>query len=728
MPDGSITISTALDNRELEKQLEQAKRKIASLEDQIAMKKNQRMALLDQAEMLGVKLDVAKAKLYQLQTSGAAQPIIQQQTEAVAGMQTQWDQLMNSADKYERDISSATVELDRQKTKAGGLVQELAAAGSGSNRMAEATERAKESMDRFKSRLAAVVRSALIFTVITKALASLRDWMGKVIKANPEAAAAIAKLKGALLTLAQPLVEIIIPAFIGFVNVLSLIVNKLAQVFSAMFGTTAEQSRAAAKSLNAETSALDETGAAAKKASKSLAAFDEINMLSGSDSGSAGAAASTSPDFSYGNEMDGKLKGILETVAAIGAAFLTWKIASMFTEDLSIVGGLAMAVGGAILLVTGYLDAWENGLDFTNIIEMFSGLALVAGGLALAFGSVAAGIALIVGGLAFLVLGIKDVIENGFTLENTLIIVGGIIATGLGIALLVGSWIPLLIAAVAAALLAITVAMGHGDDLINGAKEILKGFADFFIGIFTGDIAKAIQGIGEIFNGLRTIAETVLNSLETLLLSFFSWLDEKTGGHIHGLIETFKSIFVNAIEWTKDTLFGMLEALKEILTGIITFLSGVFSGNWDKAWQGIKDIFTGTINGMITILESFINFFVRALNVVIDSINALSFDVPDWVPGIGGSTVGFDIPRIPLTKIPRLATGAVIPPNREFMAVLGDQKSGNNIEVPEALLRKIYREEGSGEMTLNETIVLDGEVVYKNQKKVSRRHGPALVT
>ena len=58
--------------------------------------------------------------------------------------------------------------------------------------------------------------------------------------------------------------------------------------------------------------------------------------------------------------------------------------------------------------------------------------------------------------------------------------------------------------------------------------------------------------------------------------------------------------------------------------------------------------------------------------------------------------------------------------------MLGDQKSGNNIEMPEALLRKIIKEEGGGEITLNQAIMLDGEVVYKNQKKVSRQHGTAL--
>ena len=81
------------------------------------------------------------------------------------------------------------------------------------------------------------------------------------------------------------------------------------------------------------------------------------------------------------------------------------------------------------------------------------------------------------------------------------------------------------------------------------------------------------------------------------------------------------------------------------------------------------------INGLLTAIETGVNFVIKA-------VNKLSFDVPDWVPGIGGKTFGFDLDEASFTKIPYLASGAVIPPNKEFMAVLGDQSSGTNIETP----------------------------------------------
>ena len=119
---------------------------------------------------------------------------------------------------------------------------------------------------------------------------------------------------------------------------------------------------------------------------------------------------------------------------------------------------------------------------------------------------------------------------------------------------------------------------------------------------------------------------------------------------------------------------------------------------------------------MIGIVESAINFFVRGINKFTSWLSdALSFDVPEWVPGIGGKSFELMIPSIPEVALPRLAQGAVIPPNREFMAVLGDQKTGTNIEAPlETIVRAMQIALGSFNNPQNEAImVLDDEVIGK---------------
>ena len=121
----------------------------------------------------------------------------------------------------------------------------------------------------------------------------------------------------------------------------------------------------------------------------------------------------------------------------------------------------------------------------------------------------------------------------------------------------------------------------------------------------------------------------------------------------------------------QDPLWNtIVEKVKYVWDTIKAFWNTHISKWFTKEhWKGLgKNI----VNGLIEAVE-------KGLNFIIDKINTLSWDVPDWVPGIGGKTWGFNFSNI---KIPRLATGAVIPPNREFLAVLGDQKHGTNIEAP----------------------------------------------
>jgi hypothetical protein len=153
-----------------------------------------------------------------------------------------------------------------------------------------------------------------------------------------------------------------------------------------------------------------------------------------------------------------------------------------------------------------------------------------------------------------------------------------------------------------------------------------------------------------------------------------------------------------------------------IVIGLLILAIALLIKNWDwvkesalKAWDVIKakwgeasDWFTRTvvepiktgINAFIAILNAFFLIVESSVNGVIDTINKVKVTVPDWVPGLGGKSLGFTIPHIsPPNTIPYLASGAVIPPNSQFMAVLGDQRSGRNIEAPETLLRQIVAEE-----------------------------------
>jgi hypothetical protein len=684
--DGSIIFSTEIDNKKAQAELDKLEKKIASLEIKASQAGAKKIPLEEQADSLGVALDDAKQKLEALKASGASPGAIGAQSETVTSLQYQWDQVNNKIDRYNREIEKANGDIDVSKSRAGELAAQLASAGRNTEKMSAGVKKAEKSAKTFASRMKSVVRSALVFTVITQALSKFRNWIGDVIKVSPEATAAIARLKGALLTLVQPLVNIIIPAFTKFVNILAAIINKIASVFAVLTGKTVESSKAAAEALNKQTSALNGTGAAAKEAKKQLLGFDEINQLTEDTSGGGGGSGTIAPDFSGFDDTEDELNTILGLVGAIATGLLAWKIASLFTDSLSMIGGIALAAAGAFALVYFWLDAWNNGIDMQNFLGMLAGAAALAGGLAIAFGSTAAGIALVIGGLAMLVVGIKDVIENGFTLENTLTIIAGLLAAGLGIGLLTGNWIPLLIAGIAAALIALVSFTGHGEELINGLKETIDGFGKFFKGVFSGDMEMTAEGLKQIWDGLKNTWNAIIDSIRDAWNMFIEWLRGKNP-ELAAIFETYGKL-----------VSDLYNSVKQILGGIITFISGVFTGDWDKAWEGVKQIFNGIWNGIVSILEGAVNLIIGGINWMIRQLNKIQIKAPDW---LGGGTIGFNIPAISTVSIPRLAQGAVIPPNREFMAVLGDQKNGTNVEAPletiKQALAEVLSQNGSGE-------------------------------
>ena len=130
----------------------------------------------------------------------------------------------------------------------------------------------------------------------------------------------------------------------------------------------------------------------------------------------------------------------------------------------------------------------------------------------------------------------------------------------------------------------------------------------------------------------------------------------------------------------------IVDKVKEVWEKVKEFwkknIAPIFTAEW---WRNLgKKVMNGLISGFEAGINGIIGMFESMINWIVNGLNKISFDIPDWVPGIGGKTFGFNIPEVKFGRvsIPRLAQGAVIPPNREFLAVLGDQKKGTNIEAP----------------------------------------------
>lgn len=608
--DGSVIIKADIDDKQAQKELNALEKKIEALQEKLTNKKSARDTLFNQANNLGAQLDQAKAKLAQMKGGGEffTSDAIKQQEAAVASMEKEWNAMNDKLDKQNAAIREGEAELDRMKAKAGELGKQLGNTGKNAGKIQEGLDKASQGMEAFTKRVKMLAKRALVFTIIARALAALRDWLADVVAVNGEARDAIAQLKGALLTLAQPLVQIIIPAFTALVKVLATVVSFIANIVSALFGTTAKESANAAKSLNDQKNAYKGVGGAAKSASKQLASFDEINKLSGEGGGGSGIILpdfSTAANFAFLDKIADKLKKIGQDIV------------NLFKDVTGFIGNVFSGDWGAAL---------DNIINFVSHARIL--LADLLDFVGYIFGAI-----------------IDTIIEKC-----------GLAGTPVG-------------------------------DMLTGIKDIVQGALGLISGILTGDLEKMKQSVIQMLTGVKTFVFGIWDWFKLGLTSLLDWLDGKTNGRFHEIIELAKT-------YVSDVIDGV----KQIFGGFIDFLTGVFTLDWEKAWEGIKEIFRGIWNTIVGVLEAAVNLIIKGINWLISKLNSLQIKIPDW---LGGGSFGFNIRPIAELQIPRLAKGAIIPPNREFMAVLGDQKQGTNIEAPADLIRQIVREEinnfGGGE-------------------------------
>ena len=255
------------------------------------------------------------------------------------------------------------------------------------------------------------------------------------------------------------------------------------------------------------------------------------------------------------------------------------------------------------------------------------------------------------------------------------------------------------------------------------AAPIWQTFMDTLDELWNEHFQPLWENMVEFVTLLGELALTIYNNF---ILPIVNWFVDTFGPGIAGAVSTVIEVLGGFVGIAVDVANGVLEALN----GVLNFLIGVFSGDWERAWQGIGQVFTGVWNGIVGALEGAINLIIRGVNWLISQLNKVSFSIPDWVPAVGGKTFGFNIPKISEVSIPRLAEGAVIPPNREFMAVLGDQTRGNNIEAPEDLIRRIVREESGGMNTelLQQILaaIQAGQVIKVNETVLGRTSAKAI--
>jgi phage-related protein len=245
---------------------------------------------------------------------------------------------------------------------------------------------------------------------------------------------------------------------------------------------------------------------------------------------------------------------------------------------------------------------------------------------------------------------------------------------------------------------------------VTGLADGLSALAGQLVGDFIQGVKQwfddvqtqaAVAGYGD--NVARYLFDGFINGLEALWNGIGQWIyDHIFTPFKNGICEAFgiHSPSTEAKSWGSYISQGLLDGLAskwENITGWLRDLKQNFVDAWDNIrakttetfnslgqtisdiWNGISSTIKNAVNGIIGFINRMISAVVTGINAVINALNGLSFDLPDI---FGGGHVGFNISTLTAPQIPYLAQGAVIPANREFLAVLGDQSHGTNVEAP----------------------------------------------
>lgn len=189
--------------------------------------------------------------------------------------------------------------------------------------------------------------------------------------------------------------------------------------------------------------------------------------------------------------------------------------------------------------------------------------------------------------------------------------------------------------------------------------QTISAAAPYISGIISG-IGTAIMTVAQIIGQAIQMAMPFIQSLVTILLNI--------GQVVIPAVLAAISVFAQGIS---DAITGM----KTIFEGIITFITGVFTGNWEQAWLGVRNIFTGIFDTLGALFKTPINAVIALINKAISGINGLGLDIPDWVPLIGGKKFSINIPEIPMLAKGGFTNGVSIAGEAGTEAVISFQRA-----------------------------------------------------
>lgn len=623
---------------------------------------------------------------------------LDKQTATVAQIEAEYQKQVNTVSRLQQQHSNLQQQLEQEQAAVSKQTAQYEAKQKAQKRTAaQNVSLASTTMQKFGTRLSGIVSGALLFNVISSALTKMVGWFGSAMQSSDDFRQSLANLQGAASVAAAPLVQTLGSALSYVINLLATGISYLTRFISLLTGKSIGAMKSAAKGMNSYGSAASGTAKDTEKATRSLAGFDEITRLDApqdNTSGGGGGSGGLTPNYDFVDQTGAGFASLMDRVQDFWSAFK-----EALAPSIAAWSAAWEQIKATALAVWPQIQAAASGL-WTNALQPL---------------------------LTYLAGTFMPGVVNSFS-QAFAPIVGGAISTAIQVFADLFVWTCGILTDAINNILrpALEVLLQIWQDMMAGIQNAWNTYGQ---PIMDGVVA-AFRNLESIFSTLYyTVVEPILSNLIDLLQKLWNehlkqlWDDlllllGSVGNAlldywnnvllplINWLISTFgpvSSDVFNAVAGIVETAVGLMadaiDIILVVLRGLLDFLSAVFRGDWGAAWNAIaetalavwgriKSGIKSAVNGIIGFINGMIQAVVNGLNRVIDAINTLSFDVPDWVPGIGGSSLGFDFSHITAPQIPYLAQGAVIPPNREFMAVLGDQSHGTNVEAPLATIQE----------------------------------------
>lgn len=378
---------------------------------------------------------------------------------------------------------------------------------------------------------------------------------------------------------------------------------------------------------------------------------------------------------------------VLSLLTAVLGIKVAFDIGKMFKEmNESIDGGLI----DKLSFIEGYI---------TGDGKISTGLTTLAGKFTSTFASIGAAISPITTAMSE---GFSSVVGAVGATTTPLTTLKGLVAgVGEGFKALWGILAANPITLIVAAIALVVAALYH---LWNTNEE----FREFLTDFYENHIKPIIEGIKESLTSLweehlKPLWEENLKPALDGVWETIKTLWDLIANLIGEIVKTISPVVENILQMIAqfiDDLAGYVGGCIDVLKGIIEFITGVFSGDWEKAWNGIKDIFKGIwemmvnlvkapVNLIIGVINGMISGVVAGINLVVRAINSIKVDIPDWVPLVGGKHISFNLSEVTAPQIPTLAKGGVI--TSPTLAMVGEYAGADNnpeIVTPQHILKE----------------------------------------